>query len=214
MLSYSQLGQDLWILEQTQYKKHGFFLDIGASDGIKISNTYLLEKEYSWDGVCCEPSSSFQKLKGNRKCHLENSCVYFTSNENIEFHETLNNIELSGIKSLFKDDEHTENRKNSIVSIIPTISLYDLCKKYNVPKTIDYLSIDTEGSELAILEAHNFEEYSFKYITIEHNKNHEYQKDIFNFLTSKKYILDNSDRFKRIQNNNNLYFEDWYKLND
>ena len=42
----SQLGQDEWILEQTQNKKGGYFVEIGANDGKYISNTYLLEKEY------------------------------------------------------------------------------------------------------------------------------------------------------------------------
>ena len=42
-------------------------------------------------------------------------------------------------------------------------------KKYNAPKKIDYLSVDTEGSEFDILSAFDFNEYRFNCITIEHN---------------------------------------------
>ena len=40
MESYSQIGQDLWVLETLKNKKNGYFLDIGAHDGIYLSNTY------------------------------------------------------------------------------------------------------------------------------------------------------------------------------
>ena len=43
-VSFSQLGQDLWVIETLDYKNKGFFIDIGAADGVKHSNTNLLEK--------------------------------------------------------------------------------------------------------------------------------------------------------------------------
>ena len=51
---YSQVGQDKWVCEYFNYKKGGFFLDIGAADGITINNTYYLEKELEWKGICIE----------------------------------------------------------------------------------------------------------------------------------------------------------------
>lgn len=212
MNSYSQLGQDLWILEKTNNKIGGFFLDVGAYDGMHISNTYLLETEFDWNGVCVEPSSIYNQLSTNRKCQTDRICVYSKSNENIEFHETILNMELSGIKTSFRYDEHTETRKHHKTYSVSTISLTDLCIKYNCPSYIDYLSLDTEGSELEILLYHNFDLYKFGYITIEHNKDKTYKQEIQEFLESKKYVLDNSARFIDIQNNDSLYFEDWYIL--
>ena len=43
MTSYSQIGQDLDVVRKYNSKRNGFFVDIGASDGITYSNTYLLE---------------------------------------------------------------------------------------------------------------------------------------------------------------------------
>ena len=55
MRSYSQLGQDLTVLKFYNDKRDGYFIELGASDGITLSNTYLLEKEFGWKGICAEP---------------------------------------------------------------------------------------------------------------------------------------------------------------
>jgi FkbM family methyltransferase len=206
---YSQLEQDLWILESTNFKRNGYFIDIGAYDGVFHSNTYLLEKKYGWSGICVEPSNKFDELKVNRSCLTENLCVYNNSNSIVEFTEIDYNMELSGCADDFKDD-HERNSINH--KKISTISLTDLCIKYNCPNTIDYLSIDTEGSELKILEAHNFESFKFLFISIEHNRNIEYKNAINNFLSSKNYSLDKSKRFMKLANNPDKNFEDWYRL--
>lgn len=208
---YSQLEQDLWVLESTNFKRGGYFIDIGAYDGILHSNTYLLEKEYGWSGICVEPSNKFDELKTNRSCSVENLCVYNNSNSVIEFAEIDYNMELSGCVNDFKDDHkriHNNNKK------INTLSLTDLCIKYSCPNLIDYLSIDTEGSELKILETHNFDLFKFVLISIEHNRNTEYKQAINNFLSSKNYSLDRSKRFIQLANNPTKNFEDWYRLNE
>ena len=51
-LSYSQIDQDLHVLRFFCNEKNLFFLDIGANDGKTLSNSYLLEKEYNWNGIC------------------------------------------------------------------------------------------------------------------------------------------------------------------
>lgn len=206
---YSQLEQDLWVLDSTNFKRNGYFIDIGAYDGIFHSNTYLLEKEYGWSGICVEPSSKFQELKNNRSCFIDNSCVYDNSLQVVEFTEIDYNMELSGCVLDFKDDHNRTFIENKQVK---TISLTDLCLKYNSPNTIDYLSIDTEGSELKILQAHDFDKFKFLYISIEHNRNINYKKNIEYFLNSKEYFLDTSIRHMKLQSDHNKNFEDWYCL--
>ena len=82
MQYYSQYGQDKFLFENFFInKKEGFFLDIGAHDGVNGNNTFLFEK-IGWSGVCIEPIPSvFEKLKKNRKCLLVNSAI---SNNNGE----------------------------------------------------------------------------------------------------------------------------------
>ena len=54
-MSKSQLGQEIKVINFYKEKKNGYFIEIGASDGIELSNTYLLESEYKWNGICIEP---------------------------------------------------------------------------------------------------------------------------------------------------------------
>jgi hypothetical protein len=63
---YSQIRQDRYIDFFFSKKRNGVFVDIGANDGVTLSNTYFLEKERHWTGICIEPiPSSFEKLKAN-----------------------------------------------------------------------------------------------------------------------------------------------------
>jgi FkbM family methyltransferase len=207
---YSQLGQDLWVLESTNYKRDGYFIDVGAYDGVYHSNTYLLEKEYGWNGICVEASSKYEDLSNNRYCSLSNRLVYSQDNLDIEFYETINNMELCGIPHCFNEDGHQNIRGNFVNKYVKSISLTSLCQKHNSPSIIDYLSIDTEGSELLILQSHNFDQYRFNYISIEHNRCAEYRKNIRDFLNSQNYYLDTSERFYTINNNSDTNFDDWY----
>ena len=53
----SQLGQDKYLFENFLKHKNGFFVDVGAHDGVFLSNTFFFENELNWSGVCVEPSS-------------------------------------------------------------------------------------------------------------------------------------------------------------
>ena len=61
----SQAGQDLWVFgEVFNEQRNGFFLDVGAHDGVAISNTYILENRYDWRGICIEANpDTFEVLK-------------------------------------------------------------------------------------------------------------------------------------------------------
>ena len=78
----------------------------------------------------------------------------------------------------------------------------DFLIKYNAPNVVDYLSIDTEGSEYAILENFNFNKYKFRVITVEHNYTKNRQK-IFDLLTNNGYLR----KYEELS-----MFDDWYVL--
>ena len=78
--SRSQIRQDVFVLSELRFKKNGFFVDFGASDGISASNTYLLEKEYGWTGILSEPAKCWHKdLHNNRTSAIEKRCVWSES---------------------------------------------------------------------------------------------------------------------------------------
>jgi len=86
-MSHSQLGQDVEVVQFYNDKENGFFIEIGASDGIELSNTYLLETKYNWKGICCEPiPSRFEKLVVNRPNSIcMNEAVYNQSGLQVTF---------------------------------------------------------------------------------------------------------------------------------
>ncbi len=170
-LSRSQLGQDLWVLEQLAWKRDGFFVEFGATDGVLLSNSWLLEKHFAWRGICAEPNPKlFARLQQNRSCTLSRACVYRNSGERMKF--VLADA-YGGLEDLARYDQHVEKRKAYAavgdVIEVTTISLMDLLDQQDAPALIDYLSIDTEGSELAILEGIDWGRYQFRCITVEHN---------------------------------------------
>ena len=59
-ISYSQLGQDVFVKNILKHKKNGIFLDIGGGEPIKINNTYLLEKHYNWSGISIDINSEYK----------------------------------------------------------------------------------------------------------------------------------------------------------
>jgi FkbM family methyltransferase len=187
-MSYSQIGQDLQVLKMYNNKKNGFFIEIGASDGIELSNTYLLEKLYNWKGICVEPiPKRFEQLCKNRPNSLcYDYAVYNKSNTHVIFDIANNYDLLSGISANI--DRHIDSvNANKTQIIINTISFNDLLEKSNAPLFIDYLSLDTEGSELEILKSVYLQKYIFGLIDVEHNYIEPRRTQIRDLLTSNGY---------------------------
>lgn len=177
--SKAQLCQDLMVLMLTGYKRGGFFVEFGATDGISLSNTYLLEAAYGWKGILAEPASVWhESLNRNRACIIDHRCVWCNTGEQLRFTEA-RDAELSTVTDLSEGDGHRDSRKNGAQYIVESISLADLLDSHKAPSRIDYLSIDTEGSEFLILDAFDFSKYHFEIITVEHNytkERHEVRK--------------------------------------
>lgn len=198
--SSSQLQQDLFALATSNFKRNGFFVEFGATDGLELSNTYLLEKEFGWSGILAEPCRSwYPALKQNRGCCIEHKCVWVESNKELIFNETPG-AQISTIDSFSDCDFHGSGRKTGKKYSVNTISLIDLLNKFNAPSVIDYLSIDTEGSEYEILRSFPFGKHIFKAITCEHNYS-EARDNIHTLLTGNGY--------RRVLKDFTL-FDDWY----
>lgn len=201
LLSKSQISQDIFVLFQLDFKRNGYFVEFGATNGVDSSNTWLLEKVFGWEGILAEPSIIWvEDLKKNRKCNIETKAVWSKSNKKLSFLQSII-PELSTIYKFRNND--TYPRKGRIYNV-ETISLLDLLIKFNAPTIIDYLSIDTEGSEFEILSNFDFGKFKFKVITVEHNFTKNRLK-IMNLLISKGYkqVLVSISSF-----------DDWYILDD
>jgi FkbM family methyltransferase len=167
--SKSQICQDLLTLFITNNKENGYFVEFGATNGITLSNTYLLEKSHQWTGIVAEPAKNWHnQLLRNRNCIIDTRCVWTETGKQLTFHESEVG-ELSTIDIFSNNDKHATARSPGKNYLVDTISLDDLLSTHNAPNIIDYLSIDTEGSEFDILNKFDFQKHKFNIITVEHN---------------------------------------------
>lgn len=183
--SFAQIKQDLFVLTMLNYKKDGFFIEIGAGDGINFSNTYLLEKDFSWSGILIEPNKTFfESCLKSRNCRVLNKLLLDRGNISLKFYEKISG-EFSHAEG-FGNKNASEVKSHYEVETIKFDEIFDL--KEN-SKKIDFLSIDTEGSEVEILSSIDFSKYSPKVICIEHNFNRKNRIFFKKYLTSKGYKL-------------------------
>lgn len=161
-----QIEADRWVCEMLHYKREGFFIDAGAFNGVDISNTYYLEKELGWNGICIEAGEeNYQELIKNRGC----LCIK---------------------KALWTFDGIVRFNQNWTVGRVGTgIEIESICFKTllrDVPPIIDYISLDVEGDELEILMTFPWN-YRVRLWTIEHNSLH--KQEIRDLMLSKGYLM-------------------------
>lgn len=198
--SKSQLGQDLLGLSVSGLDKPGYFVEFGAADGVALSNSHILEKQFGWNGILCEPSTGWHEaLKENRSSVIDTRCVYSVSGDKISFSENYLG-ELSAITSYADPNSNGILKRTTSSYEVETISLLDLLNGHNAPKFIEFLSVDTEGSEFEILKNFDFQRYRFGAICVEHNFADTREK-INGLLTSNGYVQVHKDLSD---------FDDWY----
>lgn len=186
---------------------NGFYIEIGAFDGITQSNTYYYEKNNNWKGILIEPSKiQFDKCKfyRSKKNFFYNcACVSF------KFKKNFLKLHYSGLKTYsskflsqklnkeyVKNPEiHRGEKKYSYY--VKTITMNDILLKSNAPKIIDFLSLDTEGAEFEVLNGIDFNRFKFRYLLIETN----------NFIKLKKFMLNKNYKYIKKFNYNDYFFK-------
>jgi FkbM family methyltransferase len=198
--SQAQIHQDAWVLWETAAKERGYFIEFGAADGVSTSNTYVLEKEFGWRGVLAEPNQIyFPKLRKSRSCFVSDKCVFSRTGEKLSFLAT-RLPGLSRLEAVNPYDEHEGLRADHTETTVETISLNDLLTEAKAPAQIDYMSVDTEGSELEILSHFDFDRWNVSLMTVEHNGTSQRQP-LFELLSRNGY--------RRVWPEI-TQFEDWY----
>lgn len=172
---FGQHGQDKFVAECLGFPKDGFFVDIGANDGITFSNTYYFEKELGWRGVAIEPlPKTFEKLKAVRSCQLINACVSDQKGDK-QFLAVDGPEMLSGLVEKY-DKAHLERIEEEIKTMgggqetinVACFTLDEILNEQNISR-VDYLSVDTEGGELDILKSVDLDSIFVDLISIENN---------------------------------------------
>ncbi|MEX2468961.1 MAG: FkbM family methyltransferase [Pseudohongiellaceae bacterium] len=164
--------QDLIAYIYFNGKKSGFFIDIGAYDGVAISNTFFLE-QLGWKGICVEPIPEiYSLLQKNRDCYKYNAAISSTTDSGAPFLKVSNLAGLSGLESQMPDRIRKGLEKQGLdieKIVVNTLSFDDVMKNHPQISYIDFLSIDVEGGELDVLKTIDFGRFRFGLVTIENN---------------------------------------------
>lgn len=183
--SYSQRFQDLFALWESDFATRGYFVEFGALSGVNFSNSYVLER-LGWDGVVAEPHPAYAKrLQENRSCTVSTKCVYDKTGETVTFHAVKGRPALSTVEGFGTTDARSHFRETFVSHEVETITLNDLLDEAGAPPVIDFLSIDTEGSEPVILRAFDFDRHPIRAISVEHNDHQ--RQELYELLTGKGY---------------------------
>jgi len=174
-MTYYSLGdQDKWVLETLNYKTNGFFVDLGSGNGIKYSNTYILETEYQWTGICVEVDvNKFNKLQNNRTSININEAVY-------NYQGTC----------LIGDDGKINELSGNIVHCN---TFNNIVRDSGYNDIIDYVSVNVGGKELDVIRSIDFEKNQIVLMSIQHNK---YEVPFHNVDLIFYHMLDNG--FERL----------------
>lgn len=190
---FSQNGQDYFVAEYFNFKKKGIFVDIGANDGIKFSNTYHLEKQLNWGGICIEPIPTvYEKLNINRTCTKIN--VGISDKDSIETFAYMepSSMMLSGIlkeyhpNHLDRINAQMKEKKCKLIKVEVKCTLINKLLENNKIYNIDYMNIDTEGNEFKIIKSLDFEKFKITILSVENNYK---DKNQTSFILSKGYQL-------------------------
>jgi FkbM family methyltransferase len=170
--------QEQFVLEHFNHARGLFFVDVGANDGVTISTTIHLERDYGWTGICIEPNpDAYAKLVQNRRADCRH-CGLFSRDEVLTFLKIRGYSEmLSGFEEAYDPrhrarlDREVRERSQQLDRItVPARRLDGLLDEVGV-RTVHYLGMDTEGAELEILRGVDLRRYDIRLISVEDNFN-------------------------------------------
>lgn len=194
----------------------GYYVELGANDGITQSNSFYFEKKKNWKGVLIEPSpNNYLKCRQNRDPSNKffcNACVSFDFKE--KYVEMIYANLTTVSHNLEKDiDSESSFLKRSLKYLdkyedhftfgAKAKTLTDLLIEAGSPNIIDFLSLDVEGSEMEVLKGLDFKKFQFHFLLIE-SRSIDILKD---FLLMHGYVLEKKfSQHDFLFKNNNLLF--------
>jgi FkbM family methyltransferase len=196
--SYSQDGEDLIIDELLNYKKKGTYIDVGANDVEKFSNTKRFYDK-GWRGINIEPDyNNYIKFVEKRPEDINLNLGIGTKKGSLKFY-LFDTDTLSTFSSDSVEKYKTLGFKVIEEKLIELVSLEEVISKYLGNEPIDFISIDTEGYDLEVLKSNNWEKYRPKLICVENFE--EDEVEVKEFLEDKMYQKIKSTKINSIYKN-------------
>lgn len=185
-MNFSDNGEDAWILEQFEPGYIGIAVDVGAYNGLFLSNTLLLE-EKGWTVLCVEPQPGVQvELRGIRKLVAECACGSADA-EQVPFQVHTNNpASFSSLTPRFGHDFYPIEPFARWETVhVPVRRLSRLLTEHGL-QSLDVLCVDTESTELDVLAGLDFDRWKPRVAVIE---SWDSPNPIMTFMAAHGYVL-------------------------
>lgn len=176
--SYAQYGQDRYVVDRLlKGMRNGKFLEIGAFDGLTLSNTALLELDYDWSGICIEAlPDRYAALAANRACVCIHAAATEASGQKIAFQVVSGeSAMLSGRPDAYVGahkrriaGEQARLGTSSSLIDVSTVRAADELRSHGMT-SVDFASIDIEGGELSCLKGLLDDDIRVGIICVENN---------------------------------------------
>lgn len=157
--SYADHGEDVFVLEYFGRKTSGTYVDVGANHPFRVSNTYLLYR-HGWSGITIEPITRLYKQHcRHRPRDIQLNCGVGSSPGSMKLFELT-----PGVMSTFEEAVALARIDSGQALLVETrdieiTTLKAVALKYLVGKTVDVLSVDTEGHDLDVLAGIDWEQF-------------------------------------------------------
>lgn len=167
--SFSQEGQELLVLALLGCPQHGFFFDMAAHTALRLSNTRLLERDWGWEGVCVDANHQYWPELAHRRCRTVGAVV--ADEIGIIFGFNTGKGATGHVDGKLTPTEEqafwSDSRKSPNGVVRRSTTMAALFAEIDVPKVIDYLSLDVEGAETMIMSKFPFDSHTIKLMTVE-----------------------------------------------
>lgn len=174
----SQLGQDLLVDRHLLARlEHGTFVDVGAHDGVTLSNSWFFQREREWSGVCIEPNPNvFPQLCANRAPATCVQTAIGIGTGTVPFRVITGYAEmLSGVDHAYhprhraRIEREVERHGGSVAVIDVPIRSLDAVLEEAGLQSVDLLSIDVEGAEPMVLDTIDLRRFGVRVVVVENN---------------------------------------------
>ncbi len=197
---YSQIYQDDWVLQMLRFRRDGFFAEVGGHDGVANSNTVLLERVFGWTGMIVEANPRWHReICRNRTATAFNNAAFSTSGQSLEFVDA---GAVGGLIEHLQEDIHAGTRNDAINKgrVIQVIGrrVDEMLVSAGAPEIVDYLSVDTEGSEAEVLRSIDFSRQKVALLTVEHGGVEAKRDEVMRILEPFGFLR------------RRTWFEDWF----
>jgi hypothetical protein len=195
--AFSQFGQDAFVRALLDGVHDGLFIEVGASDGITNSNSFLLEQWRGYRGICVEPGPRRWVLAWLRpRCFKSYSPVGNVDDLEVSFISGTKTAEHSHMQTVDQGEGGAVGRgayTTRTVTLRRLVTQWQMARGWSANKSLDFafVSIDTEGFEYEAIKGFPFERHTIKVLFVEANGHHRRLKRYLEALPQLMYVGDN-----------------------